>query len=146
MLNAEAIERIDLPGGNWWNIRTRFTRGMEKALTRATLAALPKFEPNGNADMTQEAVTAQLTGNMGGVDIGAIEDAYLLYGSVAYSYGPQVNMATIDGLDAEIVRKVITRMYEVYNPQRVTEEQRKDFFAVPSPATSAMNPPSSQPS
>lgn len=126
-------ERIDLGKGEWWEIRRRLSRGMEKAITRASLAAVPKFSPTGV--LTEEEVKAKLMENIGSVDIGAVEDAYLLTGTVAYSFGPAVNMETIDTIEAGVVRRVLTRMYELYTPQRVTEEQRQDFFGTRSSAS-----------
>ena len=128
-------ERIDLGGGQWWEIGTRFTRGMEKAITRISLTALPKLEINGDKPATPDEMVAQLTANMGAVDIGAIEDAYLLHGTVAYSYGPIVSLEVIDTIDAKVVRQVITRMWELFTPQRLTGEQRQDFFEKPLPHT-----------
>lgn len=124
------VERLDLGDGQWWEIRTRLTRAMEKAITRASLAAVPKLPQNGA--VSEEEVRTRLLENIGAVDIGQVEDAYLLHGTVAYSFGPTVSMEIIDALDASIVRRVLTRMFELYSPQRVTEEQREDFFARPS--------------
>ena len=132
---AAETERIELPGGQWWLIRTRLTRGMEKAITRASLAAVPQLRANGVPIDTPEAMTAALMSNVGAVDIGGIEDAYLLSGSVSYSFGETIDMATIDGIDASVIRSVLTRMYELYNPQRLSEEARKDFTVRPSQAT-----------
>lgn len=131
----EATERIALPAENWWVIRTRLTRGMEKAITRVSLAAIPRLEANGQTELTAEKVTGQLLSNVGAVDVGRIEDAYLLHGTVSYSYGPAVDLETIDAIDAEVVRTVINRMFELYNQQRLTEEQRTSFLGTPSPAT-----------
>ena len=140
-------ERIDLPDGAWWDIRATMTRGMEKAVTRATLTHLPRRPRNGNTFVntfgTTEEITEELLRNIGDVDVSAIEDAYLLHGTVAYSYGERVTQDIIDGIDAGVVRQVINQMFELYNPQKLTEEQRQDFFVTPLPATSANPAPSS---
>ena len=127
-------ERINLPDGNWWEIRARLTHGMQKTITRIILAALPNLASDGKI-LNQEEITSQLYGNVGRIDIQALNDAYLLAGTVAYSYGPVVNMETIDGIAEEDVRKISDRMNELYNPQQLTEEQRGTFFAKPSPVT-----------
>ena len=139
-------ERINLPDEAWWDIRATLTRGMEKAVTRATLAHIPRLPRNGQAMTTTEAVTDELLRNLKDVDISAIEDAYLMYGTVAYSYGEKVDQETIDSIDAEVVRRVINRMFELYNPQKLTEGQRQDFFEKPSPVTLANPALSSLPS
>lgn len=126
-------ERIDLGDGQWWEIRTRLTRAIEKAVTRASLAAIPRLDPSENAD--EESVKSRLLAQIGAVDIGAIEDAYLLHGTVAYSFGQTVTMETIDALPADTVRRVITRMFELYNPQRVDEDEKKDSLRRLSPVT-----------
>ena len=136
-------ERINLPDGAWWDIRATLTRGMEKAITRATLTHLPRLPRNGKTFATTEQITEELLRNMGDVDVSAIEDAYLLHGTVAYSYGERVTQDIIDGIDAGVVRQVINQMFELYNPQKLTEEQRQDFFVTPLPATSANPAPSS---
>lgn len=126
---TERIDLGDLGEGQWWDVRTTLTRAMEKAVTRASLAAMPQLEPGAN--VTEETVKASLYSHIGAVDIGAIEDAYLMHGTVAYSFGPQVTMQVIDQLDAAIVRRVITRMFELYSPQRITPEQQDGLFKTP---------------
>lgn len=137
-----AVERIELEDGAWWDIRTTLTRGMEKAVTRATLSNIPILPRNGKA-LTTEGITDEVLRNIKDVDVSAIEDAYLLRGTVAYSYGDRVDQETIDGIDAKIVRRVIDRMFELYTPQKLTEGQRQDFFEKPSNAISVNPVPSS---
>ena len=122
-------ERIDLGNRQWWEVRTTLTRAMEKAITRASMGSIPpiRLEPN----MDAEKIRAQLLSQASSVDIGAIEDVYLLKGTVAFSFGDNVSIEVIDGLDANMVRTVLDRMYQLYNPQRVTEAQRDGFFAKP---------------
>ena len=124
------LERIDLGEGRWWDIRLTLTRAMDKAITRASLLAIPKIETSQGIDT--EKVKMQLLDRLGAVDISAIEDAYLLHGTVAYSFGDRISLDIIDQVDATLVRRVITRMFEVYNAQRLTEEQRDGFFVKPS--------------
>lgn len=128
-----AVERIDLGEGRWWDIRLKLTRAMDKAITRASLTAIPRINTTQGIDAEQ--VKVQLLERLGAVDISAIEDAYLLHGTAAYSFGERVDLETIDQVDAALVRQVITRMMELYNAQRLTEEQRDGFFAKPSKAS-----------
>ena len=126
-------ERIDLGDGQWWDVRPILTRGMEKAITKATLASVPAIKADDALDA--EAIKAQLYSHLAMVNVGAVEDVYLAMGTVAFSLyesnlqpGERIDLALIDTLDATLVRKVLTRMYELYNPQRVTEDQRDGFF------------------
>ena len=123
-------ERIDLGDGQWWEVRTRLTRAMEKAVTKASLSAMPAIKLEGTPD--SEQIRNQLLSQMGVVDTGAVEDAYLLAGTIAYSFDPIVTLEIIDGLDAALVRQVLERMFQLYSPQRVTEVQRDGFFVTPS--------------
>ena len=130
---AIETERIDLGNGQWWEIRTRLTRGMEKAVNRVTMASMPAIRIDGTPD--PEQIKAQLIAQMGQIDTGAIEDIYLLRGTVRYSFGETVDLDVIDTLDAAIVRRVYNRMMELYSPQRLSEVQRDGFFATPSNAS-----------
>lgn len=127
-------ERLDLGDGQWWEIRRVLTRGMEKNINRVTMAHVPQLTGDGKKTANAEIIADELMHRLKEVNIGAIEDAYLLQGTVAYSYGPKVDLETIDAINAESVRIVITRMFELYNSQRIPEAERKDFFGKPSPA------------
>ena len=123
----EDSERIELPNQNYWEIKTTVTRGMRKAFRKAGLAGFVKGIEKGvdidfsNQDSLRKAVLA----NPGAWDLDAIDDAYLLVGSVAYSFGDKVDLATIDGLDDKYVEPVLSRMRELY--AEIGEEQRQGF-------------------
>ena len=132
------VERLDLGGGQWWDIRTTLTRGMEKAITKATIASIPAIKDDETLDAN--AIKARLYSQLAMVNVGAIEDVYLVMGTVAFSVGPaalrielapggRVDLALIDTLDASLVRVVLNRMYALYTAQRITEDQRDGFFA-----------------
>ena len=131
------IERIDLGNDQWWDIRAFLTRGMEKAITKATISSIPAIKTDEMLD--PEAIKAHLYSQLAMVNVGAIEDVYLVMGTVGFSLsqsniqitcqpGERVDLATIDTFDAVLVRKVLTRMYALYNSQRIMEDQRDGFF------------------
>ena len=126
----EPTERIELGEGQWWEIHTRLTRGMEKAITKASMASMPAVDLRNSPN--NEEIKSQLLRRMPQIDVGTVEDVYLLRGTVAYSFGPTVQIEVIDGLDSALVRRVLERMFDLYNPQRVTTEQHDDFFVAQS--------------
>ena len=130
------VEHLSFGDGEWWDIRTRYTRGIHKAVTTASLASLHGVNYNGGSVdkpiVDVEDIKAALYRNIGQVDPCAIEDAYLLSGTIAFSFGPEVNLATISQVAQEIVEAVLTRMYELYNPQRAGVQQSANFSGKPS--------------
>ena len=132
------VERLDLGDGQWWEMRPTLTRGMEKAITKATIASIPAIKDDETLDAN--AIKARLYSHLAMVNVGEIEDVYLVMGTVAFSVGPpalrielapggRVDLALIDTLDASLVRVVLNRMYALYTAQRITEDQRDGFFA-----------------
>ncbi len=119
-------ERIELPNGNWWEIKTVVTRKMRKAFRAAVFQAMPRLPGVDLADA--EAVKKAVMESPQKLDMDAIDDAYLLGGTVAYSYG-EVNQETIDSLPEAVTDKVLARMRELY--AELTEEKRKAFFGTP---------------
>lgn len=132
---AEGVERIELLGGNWWEFRTVVTRRMRKAFRRAAfgglLAALG--ESNGHpVDLADaEAIRQAVMAHPDKVDLDVVDDAYLLHGTVAFSYAVQVTAEAIDGVAEEEVEIVLARMREFY--QEMSGEKRQAFFETPSP-------------
>ncbi len=119
-------ERIELPNGNWWEIKAVVTRRMRKAFRTAVFQAMPRLPGVDLADA--EAVKKAVMESPQKLDMDAIDDAYLLGGTVAYSYG-EVNQETIDSLPEAVTDKVLARMRELY--AELTEEKRKVFFGTP---------------
>lgn len=121
-----SVERIDLPDGAWWDIRTVYTRGIRRAITQASLRAAPGIVLNG--DSSEEAIREKMLANPQNIDPTIIEDAYLLAGSVAYSYGPTVELATIDGLPDSVVQRVLGRLVDLYSRQQMPQDKEERFF------------------
>jgi hypothetical protein len=121
-------ERIELPDGNWWEIRTVVTRQMRKQFRRAFQQGLAKL--GGLSSIEPGAIRQAIAASPHLIDLDAIEDAYLLYGTEAYSYGGTVDLATIDTVPETAVASVLSRMRELY--AEMSEETRKGFFE-PSP-------------
>ena len=120
-----AFERIELGGELWWEVYTEITRGMRKAFNHATITAMGRgLAIHGDIDFTdivqvkKAALSSPETFNLD-----AIDDAYLLHGTKAYSYGDQVTIEMIDNLSDEIVQRVLPRMRTLY--AAITEEEAK---------------------
>ena len=115
------VERIELAGA-WWEIRTIITRGMRKAFRRAGLQILARAD---GVDLSDpEAFKKVVMANPGALDLDAIDDAYLLYGTASWSYPEPISPEAIDKLPEKDVVIVLTRMRELY--AEVTEETRKN--------------------
>lgn len=127
---ADGIERIDLGDGQWWDIRTIVTRRMRKAFRAAGLRGFAKgLTGNGHSavDLSNpEEVQKAVLASPDKWDLDAVDDAYLLEGSAAYSFGDKVNMEAIDALPADVIDKVLARMRELY--AEMPEAKRKSFF------------------
>ena len=115
------IERVELPDA-WWEIRTVITRGMRKAFRRAGFPILARADGMDLSD--PEAFKRVVMANPGAFDLDAIDDAYLLYGTVAWSYPEPVSLEALDKLPEKDVAVVLDRMRELY--AEVTEEARKN--------------------
>ena len=116
-------ERLTLPNGGWWEIRTVITRGMRKQINQASLKALGS---NAGGLMQGDGVKEQILAHPETLDINAVDDAMLLIGSVAYSYGPMIDLATIDALPETVTQLVLTRLQELY--AGMSKEQSAGFF------------------
>ena len=115
------FERIDLPGGQWWELYTEVTRGMRKVFTAALLRGvrgpMGTLAKAGVNLQDAEAVKDAMLSNIDSIDLGALtqqDDAYLLHGTRAYSYGERVTLDVIDALLEKDVARVLTRMRELY--------------------------------
>lgn len=119
-------ERVELPDGGWWEVRVVVTRGMRKRFNRAALAMLP---PGLALDGTDaEALKRAALSDISKVNLTPLEDAWLVEGTVAYSYGEKVTLDAIDALPDEAVQKVLDRMTALYGGVGLPEEQRKAFL------------------
>lgn len=120
------IERIDWPDGTWWEFRAVVTRGMRKRFNRAGLAAIAKAGINVDDPGDLEIY---LRSHPGDIDLDAIDDAYLLEGTTAYSFGELMSLEIIDALPDSIVRQVLARMRELYSD--ISEAQMKNLDSRP---------------
>ena len=118
----EHTERVELPDGNFWEIRTVITRGMRKAFRRAGLQILAHAD---GVDLSDpEAFKKVVMANPGALDLDTIDDAYLLHGTASWSYPEPVSLEAIDKLPEKDVTVVLARMRELY--AEVTEDARKN--------------------
>ena len=109
--------RIELPGGQWWEIRTVVTRRMRKAFRAAGLKGfLGGLTSNGTVvDMGDpEALKRLAMSHAGEWNLDAIDDAFLLEGTVAWSWPGIVTLDGIDSLDEQYTKPVLTRMQALY--------------------------------
>ena len=125
-------EKIDLPDGQWWEIKTTITRGMRKEFRKASLSGLSSGMNGQKIDLSNpEELKAYVMSHPDKWNLDAIDDCYLLHGTVAFSFGDKITREAIDQIEDKITSKVLARMKELY--QEMPEEVRKDFFAQPSP-------------
>lgn len=106
-------ERIDLPDDNWWEIRTVVTRRMRKAFRKAGIQA---FLGSGmSIDLEDpEATKEKIAQNLQEIDIDAIEDSWLIEGTVSFSFGKKVTQDAIDDLPDIYVAPVLDRIRDLY--------------------------------
>lgn len=105
------VERLTLPDGGWWELRTIITRGMRKQINQASIRALG---PNAGKMLAGPDGAAQLLEHPEAIDVNAVDDAMLLIGTVAYSYADQVSLEVMDQLPDEITNLVLARLHELY--------------------------------
>ena len=116
------IERVELPGGAWWEIRIIVTRGLRKAFRKAGLKVLSKADGVDFSD--PDAFRKALMSHPDALDLDAVDDAYLLAGSVAWSYPETITLEAIDKLPEGHVAIVLAKMRELY--AEATETARKN--------------------
>ncbi len=115
-------ERIELPDDNWWEIKTVVTRRMRKAFRKAGILAVTGSGINiGEVIEDPESVKEAVSQNIQNVDIDAIQDSWLLEGTVAFSFGKKVTTEIIDGLPDAYVTLVLGRVQALY--RNIDEEE-----------------------
>lgn len=118
------VERIELPGGGWWEIRTTVSRGMRKAFRKAMLKGY-LGGLDGSVDLSDpEALQNAVLSNPGSWDLDALDDAHLAHGVVQWSFEGKPTLEAIDALDEDVSIPVVARMRELYAEK--TEEARKN--------------------
>ena len=119
----DKVERIKFDDGSWWDIKTVVTRGMRKRFRRAGVTAID-FHSNGSIDLDNpDAIEEYVKTHPEAVDLDAMEDAYLVEGSVAWSFfnSSVPTLDQIDELDDKHVAETLARMRELYS--ETTEEE-----------------------
>ena len=122
-----AMERLDLPDGHWWEIITEPTRGMRKVFRTAGLSV--GGEALANADSpellaNEDERTAFLMQHAMELNLDALDDAFLLHGTSAWSFDCEITSANIDALPDKFTAPVLQRMNECYAVNQ--EEEKKD--------------------
>lgn len=109
-------ERLEFADGAWWEFRAVVTRGMRKAFRRAAATALIATMADGTGvDFTvPEQLRQYILAHPDGVNVNAVDDAYLLHGTVAWSFDAPVTMESIDALPDSCTHAVLSRMAELY--------------------------------
>lgn len=119
-------ERIHFEDGAWWEIRTRRSYEMTKRVTEMTHSAAIAA----GVDVSDAGeLEAYRRNNPNSMNFLALMDAYLLLGTVAYSFDSKVSMDVINSLDSDIVEAVIERMNVLYAP--VSEAQAANLGEAP---------------
>ena len=120
-------ERIEFGDGNWWEVRTVVTRGMRKAFNRAqTLGVLGNIKLNGDSDIDLTDASARralLLAHLSELDLDALDDAYLLQGTVATSLVSTITPAMLDTIPDQYTNAVLERLRVLYAP--LSEEALK---------------------
>jgi hypothetical protein len=111
---TKGVERIELPGGAWWEVRAVITRGMRRAFRKAAMSMLS--DVGSDVDLTDsDSIKAYVTAHPSAWDIDGVENAHLTMGSVAWSFDGEITLEAIDALDDELVAPVLARMSELYS-------------------------------
>ena len=119
-------ERLNFDDGSWWEIYTVVTRGMRKIFNQAAMASVASGlkAANGAVDLTDaDSMKRAVLGQADQIDLNTVDDAYLLYGTKAYSYGA-VELSIIDTLPDIVVAKVLDRMRELYAAPTKAESKK----------------------
>lgn len=123
------VERITFPDGSWWEFRTEVSRGMRKVFNEIGIKALPDMEVNGNgldAEAIEQAVTSEVLADRAKLAriTNETQDAWLLLGTVRWSWKDDVTQEAIDEKLDRYTAKVLERMAELYRP--MNKEQLKN--------------------
>mgnify|MGYP001584483923 CR=1 FL=1 len=138
-------ERIAFDEGQWWEFYTVVTRRMRKAFTRAQVASVSgQLLADVNLD-DPEAMRQYVMHHVADLDLGALDDAYLLQGTVALNVrdarGKTIRELTPDTLGDTLdhmAEAVLVRMRMLYVPMNA--EQVKNSTGMPSPISAATGP------
>jgi hypothetical protein len=114
-MDTNRVERIGLPDGEWWDIKAVVTRGMRKQFDKAALAIAGDLKLDPDAP-DPDALMNQALENPMGMNLAAIDDEYLMVGTMATSFGLKVppTVDELDDLPDTWTGPVIARMTELY--------------------------------
>jgi len=118
-------ETFRFSDGSWWTIRTLVTRGMRKAIRKSAMKNLPKIDPNEDIDFEdKEALKRRMFQDLESFDVDADDDAYLIHGTVAWSWDSAVSVDFLDTLPDPQTEVVLVRMQELYVPLSEAEAKK----------------------
>jgi hypothetical protein len=129
---ADGVEVLEFEFGGWWAFHMEPTRRMRKAFRKASLGmlAIDGIEELDTAD--EDAVKAFYLAHPTEVDIDSLEDAYLLNGTVDWSWPEEV---TLDAIDSRLDRHtalVLVRVKALYNEEDEEEASGEEAGTSPS--------------
>jgi len=120
-------EKIKFDDGQWWEIHTVVTRSMRKRFNASGSKSVFNAMNQNGAELVDledpAAIRTLVLANPDLLDLDHIDDAFLVYGTHAWSFDREVSLTNIDQLDDKYTAKVLERMHELYI---VTEEARKN--------------------
>ena len=122
--------RIELPDGQWWEIRTEVTYGMQRVFSQAQLTSVGLMAKDSGVDIDDaEGLKAAIMQNPHLMDIGSIEDAWLDAGSIKWSFKGKPTAAAALSMPNKYVKPVIDRMRILY--AGLDEEQMGNLDETP---------------
>ena len=109
-------ERVQFEDGNWWDIRAIVTRRMRKAFRKAALRVVGGGLAMSNGlDLTDpEALRTHLIGHASALELDVVDDAFLLEGTVAWSWDTPVTLEAVDALPEANVNLGLARLRLLY--------------------------------
>ena len=124
------VEEAVFDDGSWWRYRTLVTRGMRKAFHEAGFKAVARsLLHNGNANVEDldlsdaKSITQRAISHPELLDLDAIDDAYLLHGTVAWSWDEPITLENLDKRADIHASAVLAQMKLLY--AEVTAEAQK---------------------
>lgn len=137
MTFGQVTQRIDLSDGEWWLIKTVVTRGMRKAFRSAGLKSFFTGDVDGDAiDLgDRQMLRKRILAHPESWDLDAIDDAFLINGTVSWSFQKPITLETINDLPDKYVKPVLERMTALYTEPM--EESLKNLPSRPQPGPAA---------
>lgn len=110
---TQETERIELPGGGWWEIKAWLTRGDRKQIRRME-SSWYAIREDATSDDIADDPRSGVTIDRDKLDLGARDDLMLQLGTVAWSFDGEFSIEACDDLRDEVPQLVIERMRELY--------------------------------